>query len=49
MYCVLEKRIAGSEQFRDVEIRKDEIGYKIKDVVVMKDVWYIMDVHGVLE
>ena len=45
----IDKKIAGSEQFRDVEVRKDEIGYKVKDVVVMKDMGYIMDVHGVLE
>ena len=48
-YRVLAKKIAGLEQFRDVYIRKDKIGYKAKDVVGMKYLGYIMDVHGVLK
>ena len=33
----------------DAEIRKDEIGYKAKDILVMKDVNKITGIQGVLE
>ena len=47
-YRVLARQISGSKHIKDVEINTDQIGYKAKDVLVMKDVNQIMGIHGVL-
>ena len=44
----MARKIVGSRDFADVEIRKNEIGYKARDVVVMKDVSNIINMNGIL-
>ena len=47
MYCL--GKIVGSKDFVYDEVRKNEICYKARDVVVMKNVSNIMNVEGVLK
>ena len=37
-YCVLARQISGFKNIKDVETEKGQIGYKEKDILVMKDV-----------
>ena len=45
----MARQISGSENIKDVEIKKDQIGYKAKDILVMKDVNKIMGIQTILE
>lgn len=48
-YRVLARQISGSKIIKDAEIKKNQICYKAKDILVMKDVNKITGVQGVLE
>ena len=45
----IDKIIAGSKDIVDVKIGNNEIDYKTRDVLAMKDVIIIMNIKGVLK